>query len=131
MVHYGFWDEAGLAALKVPTMFIVGDRDDVAGYTGGVKSLFENAVNAERYMLVYQNASHNSAPNPPPAITLNSFDDYMHYAEPAWDMGRLNNINQHFVTAFLDYQTQGDGLRRRLPECAHAPVQRRQIQPQR
>ena len=104
---YGFWDEAGLAALKVPTMFIVGDKDDVAGYTGGVKSLFENAVNAERYMLVYQNASHNSAPNPPPAATLNSFDDYMHYAEPAWDMGRLNNINQHFVTAFLDNKLKG------------------------
>ena len=25
----------------------------------------------------------------------------MHYAEPAWDLRRINNINQHFVTAFL------------------------------
>lgn len=104
---YGFWDEAGLAALKVPTLFVVGDRDDVSHYEGGVKPLFENAVNAERYMLVYQNALHNSAPNPPPAEALGSFDDYMHYAEPAWDMARLNNINQHFVTAFLDWKLKG------------------------
>lgn len=25
----------------------------------------------------------------------------MAYAEPVWDLGRINNINQHFVTAFL------------------------------
>ncbi|OLV18320.1 alpha/beta hydrolase family protein [Deinococcus marmoris] len=104
---YGFWNDAGLAGLKVPTMFVVGSRDDVAYYEGGVKPLFENAVNAERYMLVYENASHNAAPNPPPAASLNSFDDYMHYAEPAWDMSRLNNINQHFVTAFLDWKLKG------------------------
>ncbi|QLG09709.1 dienelactone hydrolase [Deinococcus sp. D7000] len=104
---YGFWDDAGLAGLKVPTLFVVGDRDDVAYDEGGVKPLFENAVNAERYLLVYENASHNTAPNPPPAAALNSFDDYMHYAEPAWDMSRLNNINQHFVTAFLDWKLKG------------------------
>ncbi|THF88901.1 dienelactone hydrolase [Deinococcus sp. KSM4-11] len=104
---YGFWEDAGLQNLKVPTLFIVGDRDDVAFYEGGVKPLFENAVNAERYMVVYENAAHNAAPNPPPAAALNSFDDYMHYAEPAWDMGRLNNLNEHFVTAFLNLKLKG------------------------
>jgi len=29
------------------------------------------------------------------------FDEYYRYAEPSWDERRLNNINQHFVTAFL------------------------------
>ncbi|GHF56668.1 putative dienelactone hydrolase [Deinococcus metalli] len=105
---YGFWEDAGLQALKVPTMFVVGDRDDVAFYEGGVKPLFENAVNAERYMVVYENASHNSAPNPAPAASYGSFDDYMHYAEPAWDSGRLNNLNQHFVTAFLNLKLKGE-----------------------
>ncbi|MGI8747241.1 MAG: alpha/beta hydrolase family protein [Deinococcus sp.] len=103
----GFWDAAGLAGLKVPSLFIVGDHDDVAGYEGGVKSLFENAVNSDRYMVVYQNARHNSAPNPPPAASLANFDEYMHYAEPAWDMARLNNLNQHFVTAFLNVKLKG------------------------
>lgn len=104
---YGFWEDEGLAGLKVPTLFIVGDHDDVAFYENGVKPLFENAVNAERYMVVYQNAMHNSAPNPPPAASLSNYDDYMHYAEPAWDMARLNNLNQHFVTAFLNLKLKG------------------------
>jgi hypothetical protein len=32
------------------------------------------------------------------------FDFYYHYAEPSWDQRRINNINQHFVTAFLGIQ---------------------------
>ena len=106
--EFGFWNAAGLAAIKVPTLFVVGDHDDVAGYQGGVKSLFENAVNSDRYLLVYENARHNAAPNPPPAAALGLPDEYDHYAEAAWDMQRLNNLNEHFVTAFLNYRLKGD-----------------------
>ncbi len=103
---FGFWDAAGLAGITVPTLFVVGDHDDVAGYATGVKPLFENAVHSDRYLLVYENARHNSAPNPPPAAATN-MDDYAHYAEANWDMGRLNNLNEHFVTAFLNYRLKG------------------------
>lgn len=105
---FGFWAAPDLANIKVPTLFLVGDHDDVAGYVGGVKSLFENAVNSDRYMVVYQNARHNSAPNPPPAASFGIPDDYNHYAEATWDMQRLNNLNEHFVTAFLNYRLKGD-----------------------
>ena len=47
------------------------------------------------------------APNPPPAESLKAglpFDEYYRYAEPAWNERRINNINQHFVTAFLGIQ---------------------------
>ena len=96
-----FFEADGLEGLRVPTLFVVGDQDDVSGYEGGVKSLFEGAVNADRYMLVYQNARHNVAPNPPPTDAPN-LTEYSRYAEFAWDARRINNINQHFVTAFLD-----------------------------
>ncbi|WP_407538798.1 dienelactone hydrolase [Deinococcus radiomollis] len=105
---FGFWDAAGLSNVKVPTLFLVGDHDDVAGYVSGVKSLFENAVNSDRYMVVYENARHNAAPNPPPAASFGNADEYGHYAEAAWDMQRLNNLNEHFVTAFLNYRLKGD-----------------------
>ena len=95
-----FFEPDGLAGLRVPTLFVVGDQDDVSGYEGGVKSFFEGAVNADRYMLVYQNARHNVAPNPPPVDAPN-LDEYARYAEFAWDARRINNINQHFVTALL------------------------------
>jgi alpha/beta superfamily hydrolase len=106
----GAWDAEGLAGLRIPTFFVAGDQDDVSGYEDGIKAIYEGAVNTERYLLTYVNARHNVAPNPPPAIALGSgqyFDDFMHYAEPAWDLRRINNINQHFVTAFLGIRLKG------------------------
>ncbi|GAB2558657.1 alpha/beta hydrolase family protein [Spirosoma aerophilum] len=99
----GMWDAKGLAGLTLPTLFVAGSKDDISGYEKGIKAIYEGAVNADRYMLTYLNARHNVAPNPPPASLIPgvSPDEYMHYAEPAWNERRLNNINQHFVTAFL------------------------------
>ncbi|QJD80386.1 alpha/beta hydrolase family protein [Spirosoma rhododendri] len=106
----GVWDAAGLANLKLPTLFIAGGKDDISGYEKGVKAIYEGAINADRYMLTYLNARHNVAPNPPPSASMQpgvSADEYMHYAEPAWNEHRINNINQHFVTAFLGIQLKG------------------------
>ena len=99
----GVWDTEGLKGLKVPTFFVAGSKDDVSGYEDGTKAIYESAVNANRYLLTYENARHNIAPNPPPAelVKPGGFADYYHYAEPAWDQRRINNINEHFVTAFL------------------------------
>jgi predicted dienelactone hydrolase len=61
----GIWNDAGLAGLRTPTLFIGGDQDDIAGYDDGVRRLFQRAVNADRYLLTYRDARHNIAPNPP------------------------------------------------------------------
>ncbi|MGX1928297.1 alpha/beta hydrolase family protein [Flagellimonas sp. 2504JD4-2] len=100
----GVWDAETLKGLKVPTLFVAGSQDDVSGYEKGIKAIYEGAVNADRYLLTYVNARHNVAPNPPPPESLQPglhFDEYYRYAEPSWDQRRINNINQHFVTAFL------------------------------
>ncbi|TWI69366.1 platelet-activating factor acetylhydrolase isoform II [Pseudoduganella lurida] len=105
------WDDAGLAGVRTPTLFISGDQDDVAGYQDGVRRLFQGAVHADRYLLTYRGARHNTAPNPvSPAAIAAGFDDYMAYAEPVWDSRRINNINQHFVTAFLGMTLRGEPL---------------------
>jgi hypothetical protein len=104
--HYGTWDSAGLAGLTVPSLFIVGNMDRTANYNG-VAFLFENLVNSDRYMLVYQNGIHEVAVNPPPPIAEDHFREYIHYQEPAWDNRRCNNINQHFITAFLGIHLKG------------------------
>ena len=100
----GVWDAEGLKGLTVPTFFVAGNLDDVSGYEKGIKAIYTGALNADRYMLTYMNARHNVAPNPPSPATLApglSINEYYHYAEPSWDQRRINNINQHFVTAFL------------------------------
>ncbi len=100
----GVWDAEGLKGLKTPTFFIAGSQDDISGYEKGIKAIYNGSINANRYMLTYMNARHNVAPNPPPVESLKSglpFDEYYRYAEPTWNERRINNINQHFITAFL------------------------------
>jgi len=113
----GVWDAAGLAGLRLPTLLVAGSKDDVSGYEKGIKAIYEGAINAERYLLTYVNARHNVAPNPPPLASLQSGvspDEYMHYAEPAWNEHRINNINQHVVTAFLGIHLKGMDYRKYL-----------------
>jgi predicted dienelactone hydrolase len=104
------WDAAALARVRAPLLFIAGDQDDVSGYRDGVVPLFEGVVHAERYLLTYQGARHNVAPNPAPPAAASHADDFMAYAEPVWDSRRINNINQHFVTAFLGVQLKDQPL---------------------
>ncbi|MGA0555964.1 alpha/beta hydrolase family protein [Larkinella sp. VNQ87] len=105
----GVWDADGLRGLTRPLLFVAGSKDDISGYEKGIKAIYDGAVNADRYLLTYINARHNVAPNPPPAATLKPGfpDDYQHFAEPAWNERRINNINQHFVTAFLGIHLKG------------------------
>ena len=98
------WNSEGLAGIKIPSLFIAGSEDDISGYEKGTKAIFEGAVNSDRYLLTYINARHNVAPNPPPPESLQAglhINEYLRYADSVWDERRINNINQHFVTAFL------------------------------
>ena len=96
------WSGASLAQVRVPLLFVAGEQDTIAGYEDGVLRLAREAVNAPRYLLAYQNARHNVSPNPPPAASYANREDFSAYAESAWDSTRINNINQHVVTAFLE-----------------------------
>jgi predicted dienelactone hydrolase len=104
----GFWDDAGLAGIKIPLLLMAGSVDDVSGYAPGVRNIFEAAVNSPRFLLTFENANHNAgAPIPAPRETWSpvsslKFIPAEHYMDPVWDNARMNNIAQHFSTAFLD-----------------------------
>lgn len=110
----GFWDAEGLAGIEVPTFFMAGSVDDVSGYEKGVKAIYEQAVNADRYLLTFENANHNAAaPMPAPAESWAHSETlgwapFDHYADPVWDTVRMNNIAQHFATAFLGLHLKGE-----------------------
>jgi predicted dienelactone hydrolase len=106
------WDEAGLAGIRIPSLFIVGDHDDVSGYEKGVRKAWEGAVNSDRYLLVFENARHNVGGNPPPPEAMGKFATQAFFDEPVWRKDRIAAINQHFITAFLDLWLKGDDSRR-------------------
>jgi predicted dienelactone hydrolase len=110
----GFWDADGLAGVRKPILYIAGSEDDVSGYETGVKAIYEGSVNAERYLLTFDNANHNAAaPMPAPGeswepVASLDFVPFDHYADAVWDTLRMNNITQHFATAFLGKYVRGD-----------------------
>jgi predicted dienelactone hydrolase len=106
------WDAQGLAGIRIPSLFIAGDEDDVSGFEQGTRKAFNGVVNSERYLLVFQNARHNVGGNPPPAEALGSFTSRAFFDEPVWRKDRIAAINQHFITAFLDLYLKGDASRR-------------------
>lgn len=109
----GFWDLEGLKGIRTPVMFVAGSVDDVAGYEKGTRAIFEGAVNADRYLLTFINANHNAAaPIPAPAETYGpskqATSPFTHYADAVWDTARMNNILDHFATAFFGLNLKGE-----------------------
>lgn len=111
--NYGLWDDEGLAGLRKPTLLMAGEVDDVSIYPA-MREIFENAAGTDRHLLTFGNANHNAAAPIPapmaswqPSETL-GFLAFDHYADAVWDTTRMNNITQHFATAFLDLHLKGD-----------------------
>lgn len=113
-MNAGIWDKAGLAGLRKPALFMAGSVDDVSDYPA-MRRIFDGTIGTDRHLLTFENANHNAAaPIPAPAESWAPADnlDFVpaeHYADPVWDTIRMNNIAQHFSTAFLDLHLKRDG----------------------
>ena len=102
------WTAEALKNIKQPVLLVAGQEDDVVNFKEGVTWLYENMTHSDRRMLVYREARHNIVGNdftlPKDApFTVSEF-----LKEPVWRSDRINAINQHFVTAFLDLYLKGD-----------------------
>lgn len=98
-----------LEKITIPSLFIGGDLDSISGYEDGVKKLYSALGAKDKYLLVYENAHHNTAPHPAPAVALKGVElDSGHYVEPNWDSQTINHINEHMVLAFLDFHVKSD-----------------------
>ena len=102
-----FWDAETLKGVQIPMLYIAGSVDDVSGYEDGIRKIWAESASVDRALLTYENAGHNAgAPMPAPAESrffsdALGFSPFDHYADAVWDTVRMNNIAQHFVTAWL------------------------------
>lgn len=103
------WTANALSQIKAPVLLISGDGDDIVDYKHGVARIFDQLTGADRHMLVYRNARHNIVGNPAPQEVIDSgdFRDLEYFSDPVWRTERMNGINQHFITAFLDWKLKG------------------------
>ena len=110
----GFFDAESLKGVKIPMLFMAGSVDDVALYEDGVRSIYREATNVDRALLTFDDANHNAAapiPAPLESYPFNEqlgFAPFEHYADAVWDTVRMNNINQHFSTAWLNFYLKND-----------------------
>ena len=103
-----FWDAEGLAGIEIPMLFIAGSDDTVSGYTEGVRRIWEEASSVDRALLTFEGGSHNTvAPIPAPEEAF-AAGVSAHYTDPVWDTVFMNDVGQHFVTAWLDDILKGD-----------------------
>jgi dienelactone hydrolase len=106
--NLGIYDKDSLKNITCPTLWVAGTKDDIAGYQG-IRGLYNSTSSSDRYLLSYQNVMHNCAPNAAPLEAYSkNWDLTSRWADPSWDTRRLNNINMHFVSAFMDYYLKGD-----------------------
>ncbi|WP_102110067.1 alpha/beta hydrolase family protein [Oceaniglobus roseus] len=103
----GFWDAEGLKGIDIPMLFVAGSVDDVSGYADGTRAIWEQATNVDRALLTFDNANHNAGAGIPAPEEANRYDAELgfnlaeHYIDAVWDTARMNNVAQHFVTAWL------------------------------
>jgi predicted dienelactone hydrolase len=109
----GFWDADGLAGFEKPLMLMAGSVDDVSVYSA-LRAIFAETTGTDRHLLTFENANHNAgAPMPSPKegyqmVEGFDFAPFEHYADAVWDNTRMNNIAQHFATAFMDLHLKSD-----------------------
>jgi predicted dienelactone hydrolase len=107
-MNYGVWDQTTLKGVKIPMLFVAGSVDDVSGYQKGVRAIWQGTTMVDRALLTFENANHGAgAPMPAPEESY-VYDETLgfniseHYTDAVWDTVRMNNISQHFVTAWLE-----------------------------
>ncbi|MEL6966823.1 MAG: dienelactone hydrolase [Pseudomonadota bacterium] len=113
-MNFAFWDTETLKDVKIPMLYVSGSVDDVSGYEKGVRAIWQASTGVDRSLLTFDNANHNAAAPMPAPKEANIFDKDLgfnladHYADAVWDTARMNNIAQHFTTAWLGKHLKGD-----------------------
>ena len=104
----GFWDAEGLAGIEIPMLLIAGSDDTVSQYETGVRAIWEGATSVDRALLTFIGGSHNTvAPIPAPEESF-AAGVSGHYTDAAFETVFMNNVGQHFVTAWLDTELKGE-----------------------
>jgi hypothetical protein len=64
--------------------------------------MFDEASGTHRYLLTFEGAGHAMGLNPAPDAMRRRLWDQDWFEDPVWRKERINAINAHFITAFLD-----------------------------
>jgi predicted dienelactone hydrolase len=102
------WGAEGLRTITTPLLLIAGDHDRTVDYATGARAIFDAASAAHRYLLTFKQGGHAIGLDPVPEAMRQKLWDQDWFEDPVWRKDRINAINAHFITAFLDCYVKGD-----------------------
>jgi predicted dienelactone hydrolase len=102
------WGSDGLSAIKTPLLLMAGNADRTVNYATGARSFFDSVTHAQRYLLTFKDAGHSIGLGRPPEAMRTRLWDQDWFADPVWDKERVNAIEVHFITAFLNRYVKGE-----------------------
>src|SRR5271165_263809 len=105
------WGTSGLRKMTAPVLLISGDHDRTVDYTTGARAIFDMASSAHRYLLTFKGGGHAIGLSPAPDSMRQKLWDLDWFEDPVWRKDRINAINTHFITAFLDLYLKDDASR--------------------
>jgi predicted dienelactone hydrolase len=105
------WGAEGLRMITAPLLLISGNRDRTVDYQTGARAIFDMASGAHRYLLTFKEGGHAIGLSPAPDSLRQRLWDQDWFEDPVWRKQRINAINAHFITAFLDRYVKGDESR--------------------
>jgi predicted dienelactone hydrolase len=105
------WGAEGLRMITAPLLLIAGDNDRTVDYESGARAIFDMAGASHRYLLTFRQGGHSIGLNPAPVAMRKRLWDQDWFEDPVWRKERINAINAHFITAFLDRYVKGDESR--------------------
>src|SRR6266403_1980279 len=105
------WGADGVRMITAPLLLIAGDHDRTVDYTTGARAIFDMASGAHRYLLTFKEGGHSIGLSPAPDSMRQRLWDQDWFEDAVWRKERINAINAHFITAFLDRYVKGDESR--------------------
>jgi predicted dienelactone hydrolase len=105
------WGAEGLSMITAPLLLIAGNQDKTVDYATGARAIYSMADGARRYLLTFKEGGHAIGLNPAPDSMRQLLWDQDWFEDPVWRKDRINAINAHFITAFLDRYVKGDESR--------------------
>jgi predicted dienelactone hydrolase len=109
----GMFDAQTVSSIKVPALWLAGSVDDVSGYDS-IRATWQGATGVDRTLLTFENANHNAAAPMPAPLEAQAVDPKTgatmanHYIDAVWDNVRMNNIAEHYITAWLGKYLKAD-----------------------
>jgi predicted dienelactone hydrolase len=109
----GMFDAQTVSSIKVPALWLAGSVDDVSGYDN-IRATWQGATGVDRTLLTFENANHNAAAPMPAPLEAQAVDPKTgatmanHYIDAVWDNVRMNNIAEHYITAWLGKYLKSD-----------------------